>query len=110
MRFHDDREVKYPLPCGPRLAVRLLDESARYDGMFLPESVMVNEPDRGVVVSVGPGYRTHDGYVPLEYEPGDEVMFFRERGVPVEIDGQHLLVLREEHVLVVVSPAPGWGG
>lgn len=110
MRHDDDSALTFPAPAGPRLLVKVLDESDRHDHhLFLPDGAVTDKPDRGVVMHVGPGYLMPTGYVALAFEPGDEIVFFRERGVPIEIDGQELLILREDHVLVVLSPAPETG-
>lgn len=72
-------------------------------GLILPDTAL-EKPNQGVVVAVGVGHRSKKGNLrPLDVKLGDEVMFAQYAGTSVELDGQDLLLLREEEILGVVA-------
>ena len=76
-------------------------------GVLLPDEVR-NRGNRGMVVATGPGYRDpypsdDPRFYPLEVKPGDMVIWNKEAGVGVEVQGEELLVLDIQEVLVVLQ-------
>ena len=89
-------------PLGDRVIVKRLDnERQTASGIVIPESA-AEKPDQGTVVAVGPGRRSDDGTVlPLDLKVGDKVLFGKYAGQSVKVDGDEVLVIREEEVLAV---------
>ncbi|AQS51253.1 MAG TPA: co-chaperone GroES [Paenalcaligenes hominis] len=89
-------------PLGDRVIVKRLDnERQTASGIVIPESA-TEKPDQGTVVAVGPGKRSDDGTVhALELKVGDKVLFGKYAGQSVKVDGEEVLVIREEEVLAV---------
>ena len=89
-------------PLGDRVIVKRLDnERQTASGIFIPESA-AEKPDQGTVVAVGPGKRSDDGTVlPLDLKVGDKVLFGKYAGQSVKVDGNEVLVIREEEILAV---------
>lgn len=94
-----------PRPRGDRVVVKLLEDREQAGGIVIPEGVQAY-PSRGVVVYVGPGFRKSDGeYLPLDLHRGDEVLFFRQEGLELSLDGEKLILLHDQHVLLVTQEA-----
>jgi chaperonin GroES len=75
-------------------------------GIIIPDGSRTL-PERGVVRYVGPGFRRPDGeYVELDVKVGDEVLFFVKHGVEIRVNGENLLLLRDDNILVITDPAP----
>ncbi len=89
-------------PLGDRVIVKRLDsERQTASGIVIPESAS-EKPDQGTVVAVGPGKRSDDGTVlPLDLKVGDKVLFGKYAGQSVKVDGEEVLVIREEEILAV---------
>ena len=89
-------------PLGDRVIVKRLDnERQTASGIVIPESA-AEKPDQGTVVAIGPGKRSDDGTVlPLDLKVGDKVLFGNYAGQSVKVDGDEVLVIREEEILAV---------
>ena len=91
-------------PLGDRLIVEVLDEDEiTVSGIVLPDTAK-EKPQRGKVLSVGPGSRDEDGkHIKMDVEKDDEIIFSKYGGTEIKVDGEDLLVLRESDVLAVVQ-------
>ncbi|NHC60566.1 co-chaperone GroES [Paenalcaligenes suwonensis] len=91
-------------PLNDRVIVKRLDnERTTASGIVIPESA-AEKPDQGEVLAVGPGKRTDDGKVqPLDLKVGDKILFGKYAGQAVKVDGEELLVIREEEVLAIIE-------
>ncbi|GIW42581.1 MAG: 10 kDa chaperonin [Candidatus Binatia bacterium] len=91
-------------PLHDRVLVRRVDEEEKTKGGIIIPDTAKEKPQEGRVVAVGKGRITDKGeLVPLEVKPGDRVLFGKYAGSEVEIDGEDLLILREEDILGVVE-------
>ena len=90
-------------PPGDRLIVEVLDEEeTTTSGIVLPDTAR-EKPQRGRVLSVGPGSRDDDGnYVPLDVDEGDEIVFSKYGGTEIKVGVDEYLILRESDVLAKV--------
>lgn len=96
-----------------RLLIRVIGESNRTkSGLFIPDMAIGNTPYiRGEVIEVGHGRVTQNGdVVPLRVTVGDVVVFFRVQGseqlvFPAD-DGEDLLIIRENHVAMILRDLP----
>jgi chaperonin GroES len=84
--------------------VKRLDQETRTaSGIVIPDSA-AEKPDQGEIVAVGPGRRSDDGKrIEPDLKVGERVLFGKYAGQPVKVDGNELLVLREEDVVAVVQ-------
>ena len=91
-------------PLHDRVIIKRLDQETKTaSGIVIPESA-AEKPDQGEVIAVGPGKRDSDGkrIVP-DLKVGERVLFGRYSGQQVKVDGNELLVLREEDIVAVVT-------
>ncbi|MDN3988458.1 co-chaperone GroES [Zwartia vadi] len=91
-------------PLHDRVIVKRLDnERKTASGIVIPESA-AEKPDQGEVLAVGPGKQTEDGKVlKMDVKVGDRVLFGKYAGQTVKVDGEEVLVIREEEILAVVQ-------
>ncbi len=90
-------------PLGDRLIVEVLEEEqTTVSGIVLPDTAQ-EKPQRGRVLSVGPGGRDEDGeYIKMDLEEGDEIIFSKYGGTEIKVGGDDVLILRESDVLAKV--------
>jgi len=90
-------------PLDDRVVVKTLEAEERTaGGIVLPESAK-EKPQRGKVVSIGPGKLLDSGERgALSVAIGDEVIFGKYSGSDIEIDGHEVKILRETDILAKV--------
>ena len=93
-------------PLHDRVIIKRLDnERKTASGIVIPDSA-AEKPDQGEVLAVGNGKIQDDGKVrPLGVKVGDKVLFGKYSGQAVKVDGDELLVMREEDIMAVVEKA-----
>lgn len=91
-------------PLRDRVIVRRLGEEEKTKGgIIIPDSAK-EKPQEGEVVAVGSGKVLEDGKViPLEIKKGDRVLFGKYSGTEVKVDGEELLMMREEDILGILE-------
>ena len=91
-------------PLHDRVILKRVDsETKTASGIVIPESA-AEKPDQGQVLAVGPGKRDAEGHrIALDLKVGDTVLFGKYAGQSVKVDGEELLVLREEDVIAVTN-------
>ncbi len=91
-------------PLGSRVVVEPVEENeVTAGGIILPDTAK-EKPQKGVILSIGPGDRDEDGkHIPLDVKVGDTVLFQKYGGTEIKIDGKKLLILRESDLLAVIS-------
>ncbi|WP_322045457.1 co-chaperone GroES [Paraburkholderia sp. J67] len=91
-------------PLHDRVIVKRLDQETRTaSGIVIPDSA-AEKPDQGEVLAVGPGRRDNDGRrIAPDLNVGDRVLFGKYSGQTVKVNGDELLVLREEDIVAVVN-------
>lgn len=89
-------------PLHDRVIVKRLEEAKKSaGGIIIPDSA-TEKPLKAEVVAVGPGKRTDDGKVhPVDLKAGDKVLIGKYSGTEVKIDGDDLVVLREDDIMAV---------
>jgi chaperonin GroES len=72
-------------------------------GIIIPDTAK-EKPQQAKVLAVGPGRVTEDGKLqPIEVKVGDTVVFGKYSGTEVKVDGDDLLIIREDDVLGVLE-------
>ena len=91
-------------PLADRVIVkRLENETKTASGIYTPDNA-AEKPDQGEVLAVGPGRTSEEGkLVPLTVKVGDRVLCGRYGGQPVKVDGEELLVMKEEDLFAIVE-------
>ena len=91
-------------PLHDRVIIKRLDEERTSPGgIVIPDSA-TEKPIRGKVVAVGKGKILENGEVrPLDVKVGDHILFGKYSGTEVKVDGDELLVMREEDVMAVIE-------
>jgi chaperonin GroES len=91
-------------PLQDRIVVsRIADQEKTKGGIIIPDSAK-EKPVEGKVLAVGNGRVLEDGSVrKLDVKAGDRILFAKYGGTEVTIDGEQLLILREDDVLGVVE-------
>ena len=92
-------------PLGSRVVVEPLEqEEVTAGGIVLPETAK-EKPQKGVVLSVGPGDRDEDGdRIAMDVKVGDTVLYAKYGGTEIKMDGKKMLILRESDLLAIVEP------
>jgi chaperonin GroES len=91
-------------PLHDRVIVKRLEQETKTaSGIVIPDNA-AEKPDQGEVLAVGPGKRNDKGdFVALNIKVGDRVLFGKYSGQTVKVDGDELLVMREEDLFAVVE-------
>ena len=91
-------------PLHDRVIVKRLEEERKTaSGIVIPDAA-AEKPDQGQVLSVGPGKRDENGkHVTLDVKVGDRVLFGKYAGQTVKVDGEEILVMREEDIMGVLE-------
>lgn len=91
-------------PLHDRVIVKRLDQETKTaSGLIIPDAA-AEKPDQGEILAVGNGKVQDNGQVrALEVKVGDRVLFGKYSGQAVKVDGEELLVMREEDIMAVVQ-------
>ena len=91
-------------PLADRVIVkRLENETKTASGIVLPDNA-AEKPDQGEVLAVSPGKKHDQGVVsPLNVKVGDRVLFGKYSGQTVKMNGEELLVMKEDDLFAVVE-------
>jgi chaperonin GroES len=93
-------------PLHDRVVVRRIDaEEKTAGGIIIPDTAK-EKPQQGEVLAVAPGKRDETGkLVALDVREGDQILFGKWSGTEVKIDGEDLLIMKEEDIMGVVEGA-----
>jgi len=89
-------------PLQDRVIIRRMEEETTSPGgIVIPDSA-TEKPIKGEVVAVGKGLVLDNGDIrPLDLKVGDQVLFGKYSGTEVKLDGEELLVMKEDDVMAV---------
>jgi chaperonin GroES len=91
-------------PLHDRLLVRRIEPKEMAKGGIIIPDTAKEKPQEGEVLAVGNGRILEDGKtVALDVKVGDKILFGKYTGTEVKIDGQEVLILREDEVLAVLA-------
>ncbi|HEX3837097.1 MAG TPA: co-chaperone GroES [Steroidobacteraceae bacterium] len=80
---------------------RLEEERTSPGGIVIPDSA-AEKPVQGKVMAVGKGKILEDGTIrPLDVKVGDKILFGKYSGTEVKIDGEEVVVMREDDLMAV---------
>lgn len=91
-------------PLHDRILVRRNEEEEQKQGGIIIPDTAKEKPQEATVLAVGSGRVSDDGKVqPLDVKEGDTVVFGKYAGTEVKVDGEELLIIREDDVLGVLE-------
>jgi len=95
-------------PLYDRIVVKRLDtqgDEKTASGLIIPDSAK-EKPQEGEVKAVGKGKRLEDGkVVSLDVQVGDRILFGKYSGSEIKLEGEELLIMREDEVLGILDSA-----
>ena len=90
-------------PLHDRVLIERIEEEVTSGGIVIPDNAK-EKPSRGKVIATGKGKKSESGKtLALDVKTGDVVLFGKYAGTEVKIDGQELIVMREEDIMGVVE-------
>ena len=91
-------------PLHDRVLVRRLEADEKTAGGIIIPDTAKEKPQEGEILAVGSGARSDDGKVtPLDVKAGDKVLFGKWSGTEVRVDGEDLLIMKENDLLGIVD-------
>lgn len=85
------------------LVKRVQEEETTKGGIIIPDTAK-EKPIKGEIVAAGPGKVADDGKrIEMTVQTGDKVMFNKYAGTEVKVDGEELLVMREDDILATIE-------
>jgi len=98
-------------PLHDRVIVRRIEEGEQVRGGIIIPDTAKEKPQEGEVVAAGEGKYKDDGTrQPLDVKKGDRVLFGKYSGSEIKIDGEELLIMREDEILGVIERAGAASG
>ncbi|RJR42700.1 MAG: co-chaperone GroES [Desulfobacteraceae bacterium] len=91
-------------PLQDRVIVKRVQEEEKTKGGIIIPDTAKEKPIEGKVVAVGSGRILESGKkVPLQVKKGDRVLFGRYSGTEIKIDGEELLIMKEDDIVAIVE-------
>ena len=91
-------------PLHDRVLVRRLDDERTSPGGIVIPDTAAEKPSQGEIVAAGNGKLMDNGDLrPLDVKPGDKVLFGKYSGTEVKVDGEELLVMREDDIMGIIE-------
>jgi len=91
-------------PLHDRVIVKRIEEDQKTKGGIIIPDTAKEKPQMGEVIAAGPGKKNEEGKtVPLDVKKGDRILFSKYSGNEIKIEGEELLIMREEDILGIIS-------
>jgi len=91
-------------PLQDRVIVRRLEEEEKTKGGIIIPDTAKEKPQEGKIVAVGKGKTTEEGkLIPLDVKVGDRILFGKYGGTEIKVEGEELLIMREEDILGIIE-------
>ena len=91
-------------PLHDRVLVKRLEEGEQVRGGIIIPDTAKEKPQEAEVVAVGPGKLNDDGKrQPMDVKAGDRILIGKYSGSEIKIDGDELVILREDEILAVIG-------
>ena len=101
-------------PLHDRVIVKRIDEGEQVRGGIIIPDTAKEKPQEGEVIAAGAGKYKEDGSrQALDVNAGDRVLFGKYGGSEIKINGEELLIMREDEILGIITragAAAGFGG
>jgi chaperonin GroES len=91
-------------PLGDRILVKRVKEEERTKGGIIIPDTAKEKPQEGKIVAVGKGkYDDNGKLIPIEVKAGDKILFGKYSGSEFKLEGEDLLILREDDILGIIE-------
>jgi chaperonin GroES len=91
-------------PLHDRILVKRVDEETKTKGGIIIPDTAKEKPQEGKVIAVGAGKVNEDGTTrPMDVKSGDRILFSKYAGTDVKVDGEDLIIIREDDVLGILG-------
>ena len=91
-------------PLQDRVMVKRLEEETKTAGGIIIPDTAKEKPQKGEIVAAGPGKKSEDGkLMPLDIKAGDKVLFSKYAGTEIKVEGEELLIMREDDIMGVIE-------
>ncbi|HMF55417.1 MAG TPA: co-chaperone GroES [Pyrinomonadaceae bacterium] len=98
-------------PLHDRVIVRRIEEGEQLRGGIIIPDTAKEKPQEGEIIAVGEGKIRDDGSrQALDVKKGDRVLFGKYSGSEIKIDGEELLIMREDEILGIIERAGAASG
>ena len=91
-------------PLQDRVLVKRVEEDQKTKGgIIIPDSAK-EKPIEGIIIAVGKGKVANDGkLIKMDVKEGDNILFNKYAGTDVKIDGEELVIMREDDIVGVIE-------
>ena len=91
-------------PLGDRILVKRIKEEEKTKGGIIIHDTAKEKPQEGKVMAVGKGKVAEDGkLIAPEVKAGDKILFGKYSGSEIKLEGDDLIVLREDDILGIIT-------
>ena len=91
-------------PLNDRIVVKRVEEEEKTAGGIIIPDTAKEKPHQGKVIAVGNGkFREDGGRTPLDVKEGDRILFSKYGGTDIKVEGEELLIVREDDVLAILQ-------
>ncbi|MCE5334221.1 MAG: co-chaperone GroES [Desulfobacteraceae bacterium] len=91
-------------PLNDRVVVKRMEEEQKTAGGIIIPDTAKEKPIQGEVIAAGNGRVMEDGTrKPLDVKKGDRVLFGKYAGTEITVEGQEVLIMREDDILAIVE-------
>lgn len=90
-------------PLHDRVVIRRVQETETVRGGIIIPDTAKEKPQEGLVIAVGTGRHEKGQTIPLAVKEGDRVLFGKYAGTEIKIEGEELLIVKEEEILGILS-------
>ena len=91
-------------PLGDRILIKRIKEEERTKGGIIIPDTAKEKPQEGKVVAVGKGKYSEEGkLIPIEVKAGDKILFGKDSGSEIKLDGEDHLIMREDDILGILD-------
>lgn len=91
-------------PLNDRVVIKRIEEEERTAGGIIIPDTAKEKPIQGEVLAVGNGKLMEDGTRrPLDVKAGDRVLFSKYAGTDIKVEGEDLLIMREDDILAIIE-------
>ena len=92
-------------PLHDRILIRRVEEAETVRGGIIIPDTAKEKPQEGIIVAVGTGRLEKGQHIPLAVKEGDHVLFGKYAGSEIKIEGEELLILKEDEIFGILSGA-----
>ncbi len=98
-------------PLHDRVIVKRIEEGEQIHGGIIIPDTAKEKPQEGEVIAAGEGKYKEDGTrQPLDVKAGDRILFGKYTSSEIKLDGQELLIMREDEILGIITRAGAAAG